>query len=204
MAFPQKKHSVFPLLPSFPCFTTIIYITLHCVSISTIINGQSLGPVFACDPTSNASLSTLGFCDTSKGVDERVADLVGRLTLQEKIGYLISGSASVSRLGIPKYEWWSEALHGVSYVGPGTRFSNLVPGATSFPQVITTAASFNTSLFQAIGKVRTILFFFFFLTLNDRVYNISGVLTISLGFWYLVFLMVFFNNLEYLIEKAHL
>ncbi|CAO2823235.1 unnamed protein product [Amaranthus hypochondriacus] len=149
MAFPQKKHSVFPLLPSFPCFTTFIYITLHFISI----NGQSSGPVFACDPTSNASLSTLGFCDTSKGVDERVADLVGRLTLQEKIGYLISGSASVSRLGIPKYEWWSEALHGVSYVGPGTRFSNLVPGATSFPQVITTAASFNTSLFQAIGKV---------------------------------------------------
>ncbi|KAL3598171.1 hypothetical protein D5086_006089 [Populus alba] len=60
---------------------------------------------------------------------------------------------NVSRLGIPKYEWWSEALHGVSYVGPGTHFSNNVAGATSFPQVILTAASFNTSLFEAIGKV---------------------------------------------------
>ncbi|KAJ6711411.1 SUGAR HYDROLASE-RELATED [Salix purpurea] len=44
-------------------------------------------------------------------------------------------------------------LHGVSYVGPGTRFSSVVAGATSFPQVILTAASFNTSLFEAIGKV---------------------------------------------------
>ena len=52
-----------------------------------------------------------------------------------------------------KYEWWSQALHGVSYVGPGTHFNSVVPGATSFPQVILTAASFNASLFEAIGKV---------------------------------------------------
>ncbi|XP_048439202.1 beta-xylosidase/alpha-L-arabinofuranosidase 2-like isoform X1 [Pyrus x bretschneideri] len=89
----------------------------------------------------------------SLGVDARVADLVKRLTLPEKIGFLVNSAGSVSRLGIPKYEWWSEALHGVSYVGPGTKFSSLVPGATSFPQVILTAASFNTSLFQAIGRV---------------------------------------------------
>lgn len=76
-----------------------------------------------------------------------------RLTLQEKIGFLINNARNVTRLGIPKYEWWSEALHGVSYVGPGTKFSNVVPGATSFPQVILTAASFNASLFEAIGKV---------------------------------------------------
>lgn len=92
-------------------------------------------------------------------MNARVADLVGRLTLQEKIGNLVSGAAVVSRLGIPKYEWWSEALHGVSNIGPGTRFSNVVPGATSFPMPILTAASFNTSLFQTIGKV-TILFSF--------------------------------------------
>lgn len=137
-------------LPLFYSYT-ILLITLYSLSISSRALGQS--PSFACDTASNASLSSLGFCDTALSVEERVADLVGRLTLTEKIGYLISGAASVSRLGIPKYEWWSEALHGVSYTGPGTRFSNVVPGATSFPQVITTAASFNTTLFQAIGKV---------------------------------------------------
>ncbi|XP_018497898.2 beta-xylosidase/alpha-L-arabinofuranosidase 1 [Pyrus x bretschneideri] len=114
--------------------------------------GQS-SPVFACDVASNATLSSFAFCDTSLGVDARVADLVKRLTLPEKIGFLVNNAGSVSRLGIPKYEWWSEALHGVSYVGPGTKFSSLVPGATSFPQVILTAASFNTSLFEAIGRV---------------------------------------------------
>ncbi|KAL5054593.1 hypothetical protein RYX36_035275 [Vicia faba] len=76
-----------------------------------------------------------------------------RLTLQEKVGNLVNTAANMSRLGIPKYEWWSEALHGVSSVGLGTRFSNVVPGSTSFPMPILTAASFNTSLFQTIGKV---------------------------------------------------
>ncbi|XP_039019433.1 beta-xylosidase/alpha-L-arabinofuranosidase 1-like [Hibiscus syriacus] len=66
---------------------------------------------------------------------------------------MVNSAGNVSRLGIPRYEWWSEALHGVSYVGPGTKFSSLVPGATSFPQVILTAASFNVSLFETIGKV---------------------------------------------------
>ncbi|XP_072982163.1 beta-D-xylosidase 4-like [Typha latifolia] len=110
-------------------------------------------PIFACDVASNPDLGSLGFCNTSLSVASRAEDLVKRLTLQEKVGFLVNKAAAVSRLGIPSYEWWSEALHGVSYVGPGTKFSPLVPGATSFPQVILTAASFNASLFKAIGKV---------------------------------------------------
>ncbi|XP_028078259.1 uncharacterized protein LOC114280115 [Camellia sinensis] len=72
----------------------------------------------------------------------------------EKIGSLGDIGGSVSRLGILEYKWWSEGLHGVApgWHG-GTRFSELVPGATSFPQVILTAASFNVTLFEAIGKV---------------------------------------------------
>ncbi|KAG2297709.1 hypothetical protein Bca52824_044378 [Brassica carinata] len=115
-------------------------------------NAQST-PVFACDVAGNPSLAAYGFCNTAIKIEYRVADLVARLTLQEKIGVLTSKLHGVTRLGIPTYEWWSEALHGVSYVGPGTHFSGQVPGATSFPQVILTAASFNVSLFQAIGKV---------------------------------------------------
>ncbi|KAG2316852.1 hypothetical protein Bca52824_019974 [Brassica carinata] len=100
-------------------------------------------PVFACDVDTNPSLAGYGFCNTLLKIEYRVADLVARLTLQEKIGFLVSKANGVTRLGIPTYEWWSEALHGVSYVGPGTHFSSQVPGATSFPQVILTAASFN-------------------------------------------------------------
>ncbi|KAM0025524.1 putative glycosidase [Helianthus debilis subsp. tardiflorus] len=107
-------------------------------------------PVFACD----LDFKNFTFCDSSLDVQTRVGDLVKRLTLQEKIVTLVDNASSIDRLGIPKYEWWSEALHGVSYVGPGTHFSSsLVPGATSFPQVILTAASFNETLFKTIGQV---------------------------------------------------
>lgn len=135
--------------PAFLCFHIPILIFLH---LSTRVLAQST-PVFACDVKSNPGLANYMFCDPKAAAADRVADLVKRLTLEEKIGFLVNAAGSVSRLGIPKYEWWSEALHGVSNVGPGTKFTSLVPGATSFPQVILTAASFNVSLFEAIGKV---------------------------------------------------
>ncbi|KAJ6932180.1 beta-glucosidase family protein [Populus alba x Populus x berolinensis] len=145
MASVSPQNSV-PKVPVFLLFCMFL------VFLSTHVSAQS-SPVFACDVVSNPSLASLGFCNTSLGINDRVLDLVKRLTLQEKILFLVNSAGNVSRLGIPKYEWWSEALHGVSYVGPGTHFSNHVAGATSFPQVILTAASFNTSLFEAIGKV---------------------------------------------------
>ncbi|KAL2231457.1 beta-xylosidase/alpha-L-arabinofuranosidase 2 [Sesamum indicum] len=128
--------------------------SILCVSllISRPVFAQTK-PAFACDVSNNPGLKNFSFCDQSLDVKSRVADLVGRLTLQEKIGWLVNTAKGVSRLGIPDYQWWSEALHGVSYVGPGTKFSGLVPGATSFPQVILTAATFNESLFEIIGKV---------------------------------------------------
>ncbi|KAI4963163.1 hypothetical protein ZWY2020_019635 [Hordeum vulgare] len=113
---------------------------------------EAQAPVFACD-ASNATLAAYGFCNRKASASARARDLVSRLTLAEKVGFLVNKQPALGRLGIPAYEWWSEALHGVSYVGPGTRFSPLVPGATSFPQPILTAASFNASLFRAIGEV---------------------------------------------------
>ncbi|XP_057782199.1 probable beta-D-xylosidase 2 [Salvia miltiorrhiza] len=107
---------------------------------------------FACDP-SDAATKTLPFCRADLRTEERVRDLIGRLTLQEKVKLLGNNAAAVPRMGIKGYEWWSEALHGVSNVGPGTRFGGDFPGATSFPQVINSAASFNASLWEEIGKV---------------------------------------------------
>lgn len=150
-------------------YSVFLFFLFLFLSVTNRVSAQSSSPVFGCDVANNPNLASFGFCDKSLGIDARVADLVKRLTLQEKITFLVNKAGSVSRLGIPNYEWWSEALHGVSYVGPGTHFSNVVPGATSFPQVILTAATFNTSLFQAIGKVRIkdpyviILIFLFFL-----------------------------------------
>lgn len=113
------------------------------------IHGQ---PNFPCD-SRIPNAASYPFCKTSLPIRARVSDLIGRLTLKEKVQQLVSKSAGVPRLGIPSYEWWSEALHGVSNIGPGTQFAaGSVPAATSFPQVILTAASFNTSLWEAIGQ----------------------------------------------------
>ncbi|CAH2044631.1 unnamed protein product [Thlaspi arvense] len=115
-------------------------------------SSESFRPLFACDPA-NGLTRTLRFCRVNVPIHVRVQDMIGRLTLQEKIRLLVNNAAAVPRLGIGGYEWWSEALHGVSDVGPGAKFGGAFPGATSFPQVITTAASFNESLWEEIGRV---------------------------------------------------
>ncbi|GAV91407.1 Glyco_hydro_3 domain-containing protein/Glyco_hydro_3_C domain-containing protein/Fn3-like domain-containing protein [Cephalotus follicularis] len=128
--------------------TLLFLVTLLSLSISIT---ESRTP-FACDP-GNGLTRNLRFCREKVPIHVRVRDLIGRLTLQEKIRLLVNNAAAVPRLGIQGYEWWSEALHGVSNVGPGTKFGGAFPGATSFPQVITTAASFNESLWEEIGRV---------------------------------------------------
>ncbi|XP_022727079.1 probable beta-D-xylosidase 5 isoform X1 [Durio zibethinus] len=107
---------------------------------------------FACDQN-DPNTSQLPFCDTSLSYEARAKDLVSRLTLQEKVQQLVNKASGISRLGVPAYEWWSEALHGVSDLGPGTRFNATVPGATSFPAVILSAASFNATLWFTMGQV---------------------------------------------------
>ncbi|PIA36575.1 hypothetical protein AQUCO_03300044v1 [Aquilegia coerulea] len=98
-------------------------------------------------------MKKLGFCDKSLPFEVRSKELIDRMTLDEKIGQLGDIALGVPRLGLPPYNWWSEALHGVSNVGHATFFDNAtVPGATSFPTVILTSASFNESLWKRIGQ----------------------------------------------------
>ncbi|XP_017984228.1 PREDICTED: beta-xylosidase/alpha-L-arabinofuranosidase 1 [Theobroma cacao] len=99
-------------------------------------------------------MSDIGYCDTSLPYEVRAKDLVDRMNLTEKVHWMGDNvSKPIPRFRLPKYQWWSEALHGVAHVGRGTFFTELVPGATSFPTVIHTTASFNKSLWNAIGKV---------------------------------------------------
>ncbi|KAL8094517.1 hypothetical protein AgCh_036156 [Apium graveolens] len=122
-----------------------------CSLILILVNVSGRAP-FACDQR-DVKIRHLPFCRSSLKVSDRVNDLIGRLTLKEKIGLLVDNAGAVPRLGIKGYAWWSEALHGVSNVGPGTKFGGDFPAATSFPQVITTAASFNSTLWEEIGRV---------------------------------------------------
>lgn len=87
------------------------------------------------------------YCDTTLSDADRISWLLDNLTLEEKISLLGNKAAAVPRLSLPPYNWWSEALHGVSSsCCPGIKFKS-----TSFPQVCTTGASFNRSLFESIG-----------------------------------------------------
>ncbi|KAJ7968896.1 Beta-D-xylosidase [Quillaja saponaria] len=72
-------------------------------------------------------MSKFAYCDSSLPFAVRVKDLVDRMTLMEKINQLGNKAFGVPRIGLAKYEWWSEALHGVSNVGPGTYFDDLIP-----------------------------------------------------------------------------
>ena len=73
-------------------------------------------------------------------IDERVDDLLGRLTLQEKTLLMMNNSPAIGRLNIPAWNWWSEALHGVGRNGL----------ATVFPSCIGMACSFDNDLIERI------------------------------------------------------
>ena len=50
-------------------------------------------------------------------IEARVDDLVSRMTLEEKVSQMMNASPAIERLGIPQYDWWNEALHGVARAG---------------------------------------------------------------------------------------
>jgi beta-glucosidase len=79
--------------------------------------------------------------DTSRSFEERAADLVARMTLDEKISQVQNDAPAIPRLGVPAYEWWNEALHGVARAGP----------ATVFPQAIGLAATFDPKLMHEVA-----------------------------------------------------
>ena len=79
------------------------------------------------------------FLDTKLTNKERVENLLSLLTPEEKVGLMMNKSISIDRLGIPSYNWWSEACHGVRQ-----------GGYTVYPQPIGMAAAFNAQLFYDV------------------------------------------------------
>ena len=73
--------------------------------------------------------------------EERVDDLIARMTLGEKISQMMHRAPAIERLDIPAYNWWNECLHGVGRAGI----------ATVFPQAIGMAATWNVDLIQAVA-----------------------------------------------------
>jgi beta-glucosidase len=81
------------------------------------------------------------FLDTSLPLQDRINDLVSRMTLEEKVSQMLYDAPAIERLGIPAYNWWNECLHGVARAGI----------ATVFPQAIGLAATFNTDLMSQVS-----------------------------------------------------
>ena len=92
---------------------------------------------------SSATSQQPDYLNTKLSPQERAHDLVGRMTLDEKAAQLEDWATAIPRLGIPDYQTWNEALHGVARAGY----------ATVFPQAIGMAATWDTHMMQNMGTV---------------------------------------------------
>ena len=81
--------------------------------------------------------------NTKLSFEERAKDLVSRMTLEEKVSQLTHYAGEIKHLGVPKYNWWNECLHGVARAGK----------ATVFPQSIGMAATFDRDMMFRMAEV---------------------------------------------------
>jgi beta-glucosidase len=98
----------------------------------------SLLPVVA----QQANPTALPYRNPALPVDQRVDDLIGRMTLEQKVEQMRDHAPAIPELGVPKYDWWNEGLHGVAFAG----------AATNFPQVIGMAATWDTNLVHRMAQ----------------------------------------------------
>jgi beta-glucosidase len=99
--------------------------------------------LFAFLPALSRAQSSPPYLDPSLPIDQRVNDLISRLTLEEKISQMQDVAPAIPRLDIPAYNWWNEGLHGVARSGT----------ATVFPQAIGLAATWDTDLLHRVAGV---------------------------------------------------
>ena len=82
--------------------------------------------------STNLAAQQLPYQNPKLTAAERAEDLLGRLTLEEKTRLMRNGSPGIPRLGVPPFDWWSEALHGVGRNGISTIFPSCIGMACSF------------------------------------------------------------------------
>lgn len=105
------------------------------VAIFTLISSGAYG-------RQQDTAQTLPYMNPALPLEQRVDDLIARMTLEEKVLQMRDHSPAIPRLNVPKYDWWNEGLHGVAFAGY----------ATNFPQVIGMAATWDTGLVHRMGQ----------------------------------------------------
>lgn len=117
-------------------FLPVTFLTL--AAMATV--AHAAGPA---KPSTDAQRSSQPpFLDTRLSAEQRASDLVHRMTLEEKATQLVNQARSIPRLGVPAYDWWSEALHGVAR-----------DGTTEFPEPIGLAATFDAPAIHRMAGV---------------------------------------------------
>ena len=109
----------------------------------------------------SVSAQTFPYQNPNLSAKERAKDLCSRLTLEEKAMLMLDESPAIPRLGIKKFFWWSEALHGAANMG----------NVTNFPEPVGMAASFNPDL---LFKVFDVASTEFRAQYNHRMYDLKG------------------------------
>ncbi|MGB7189606.1 MAG: glycoside hydrolase family 3 N-terminal domain-containing protein, partial [Acidobacteriaceae bacterium] len=110
---------------------------------AVLLLGFALDGLPANGQSANGQSKELPYQNTALSPEQRAADLVSRMTLEEKVSQTMNSSAAIPRLGVPAYNWWSEGLHGIARSGY----------ATVFPQAIGNAATFDAPLVHDMATV---------------------------------------------------
>src|SRR4249919_2965098 len=103
-------------------------------------------PVFVLSGLNAQNSVKPAYLNTSLPAGQRAADLVHRMTVEEKVSQLVNQSRAIPRLNVPDYDWWSEALHGVANNG----------GITTFPEPVGLAATFDTDVIHQMAIATSI------------------------------------------------
>ncbi len=117
------------------------YVLAAALGVS-VASARAEPPTNAPPPSIAAPAPTPIFRDPERPVASRVADLLGRMTLEEKISQLECASPAIARLQIPAYHWWNEGIRGVSRAGRATTFPHAIAlAATWDPELVFRVAS---------------------------------------------------------------
>jgi beta-glucosidase len=125
--------------------TTALLAFFLCV-LPTMAQESMQNPLPPPTPEQIKAAAAMPFRDPSLSIQQRVDDLVSRMTLEEKVSQLIDRAAAIPRLNVPAYNWWNEGLHGIARSGY----------ATMFPQAIGNAATWDAPLINQISTVVSI------------------------------------------------